>query len=254
MKFLAQTRNGKIIHDFVFALNEAMYYQEVLAGFMSQDKPILVRHDGCDFSGIDNLDDYTPVGSIDFVSAFLRTFYPKAENMLRPLNVPEELFPYAGREIANVICKDDFKPFWKYNEVYAKSIDEIKDQFNGLYDDIHGKNVAKDFRHCQVSEVIQIVSEWRVFVFQGQILDCRNYSGHFFVYPDPDRIIKMVKAYEPAAPAAYTLDVAVTTKGETVIIECHRFFSCGLYGFKDHKLLPYMFSQTWFQMKNNIGK
>lgn len=34
------------------------------------------------------------------------------------------------------------------------------------------------------------------------------------------------------------------------VVECHRFFSCGLYGFNDPAVLPYMFSQAWFEIKN----
>ena len=59
----------------------------------------------------------------------------------------------------------------------------------------------------------------------------------------------MVKVYDAAAPVAYTLDVAVTPEGKTVVIECHRFFSCGLYGFSDIAKYPKMLSQAWFQMK-----
>jgi len=54
----------------------------------------------------------------------------------------------------------------------------------------------------------------------------------------------MIKAYTKA-PVAHTLDVAISG-GETVIIEVHDFFSCGLYGFADHKILPFMFAR-WFQ-------
>ena len=54
-------------------------------------------------------------------------------------------------------------------------------------------------------------------------------------------------------PKAYTLDVAVIKKSEdcykTVIIEAHRFFSCGLYWFSDHAIIPKMFSQCWNEMK-----
>jgi hypothetical protein len=55
----------------------------------------------------------------------------------------------------------------------------------------------------------------------------------------------MIKAYSKEAPVAYTLDVGVNKK-HTFIIEAHDFFSCGLYGFADLKLLPLMFYR-WFR-------
>jgi len=45
-------------------------------------------------------------------------------------------------------------------------------------------------------------------------------------------------------PIAYTLDVGVVND-KTYIIEVHDFFSCGLYGFSNHQILPFMFSR-WF--------
>ena len=71
-------------------------------------------------------------------------------------------------------------------------------------------------------------------------------------FPDSYEIHKMVEDYKKS-PKTYTLDVAVIKKSEdcykTVIIEAHRFFSCGLYGFSDHARIPKMFSQCWNEMK-----
>jgi hypothetical protein len=57
-------------------------------------------------------------------------------------------------------------------------------------------------------------------------------------------------------PIAYTLDVGIKTETkETVIIEMHDFFSCGLYGFNDPFRYPYMLSQ-WFHefIRNNLRR
>ena len=48
------------------------------------------------------------------------------------------------------------------------------------------------------------------------------------------------------APVAYTLDIGVKWKeggNETFVIECHDFYSCGLYGFSDLNKLPFMFNR-----------
>ena len=255
MTFLCQTYGGKVIHDFVFELLQAETY-----AIWRGETFGIIFHEGTDFTDLrPRPDELTPVGSVEFVSEFLRAFHPKAEEALRPLNVPERLFPFAGRRITDIRNRDDFLRFRDgipgfqimRPDLYRKSNDKIKNDLNGLvsypYD-------ATDFRSSQVSEVIDIVSEWRAFVFRGEIRDLRNYSGDFTVFPDPERIRAMTDAYGDKAPVAYTLDVAVTAGGETVVIECHRFFSCGLYGFSDHKLIPYMLSQEWFEMRNTRNK
>ena len=240
MKFLIQTINKRIVHDFTFELTRCEEYYKWLG-----DPITLRRQEGMDFSKIKNPDHYVPVGSVEFVSAYLNTFYPDAKKALEPLNVPEVLFPFAGRSITNVRTPEDMIPFNDSALVFAKSLDRIKAPENGFIG-LPTFDRVKDF---QVSKPIDFMSEWRVFVFQDTIRDCRCYLGDQFAYPDPETIKRMVSAYKDA-PKAYTLDVGVTTKGETVVIECHRFFSCGLYGFSQQNIYPAMLSQTWFEMKN----
>ena len=241
MNYLVQTVNGQIVHDFTFALERSQEYFAWLGNKYS------IRHqEGFDFSKVKRPDNYTPVGTVEFVSAYLRAFYPEAEAALIPLNVPEQLFPFAGREIVNAKSVDDLKPFTKEWSVFSKSLTTIKSPDNGI------KSVFGDKFNglvgTQVSSLIDFVSEWRVFVFNGKILDCRNYQGDHFTYPNPDTIKEMVKTYTNA-PKVYTLDVGVTVDNKTVVVECHRFFSCGLYGFNQIHLYPVMLSQEWYEMK-----
>lgn len=252
MNFLLQTIDKKIVHDFGFALTKSKEFMDWSIG-----KQMSIRkYEGLDFSDIKNPDKYIPVGSVDFVSAYLNTFYPNAKKMLEPLNVPDVLFPFAGRDIMNIKTDEDLKQLYKFDEVFAKSMSVIKHPDNGWKHNPNNQmNKLLDldnYDNCigfQVSTYIEFLSEWRVFVFNGKILDCRNYLGDFFTYPNPNTIVNMVREYKDA-PVAYTLDVGVIPGGETVVIECHRFFSCGLYGFNDFYQYPYMLSQEWFEMKN----
>lgn len=86
------------------------------------------------------------------------------------------------------------------------------------------------------------------------MLDIRNYCGDFKLFPNVQTICEMVEVYKHDAPIAYTLDVGVDKTGSTFVIECHDFFSVGLYGFNDNNKLPYMFLR-WYQQyltTNNI--
>lgn len=250
MNFLIQTINGQIVHDFAFELLQSIPFVKVWRG----DDSHFRLKEGTDFKDITDPDKYIPVGDVEFVSEYLKAFYPHAEKALRPLNVPECLFPFAGRKICNVYYRDDFEPMKGIKDIFSKDMDTIKSPFNGIHCDVPTYYESKDFEHEQVSEVIDILSEWRVIVFQGTIQHIGNYSGEPLVFPDAETIRQMASTYEKSgeAPVAYTLDVAVTKDTKTVVIECHRFFSCGLYGFNDVLKLPYMFSQTWFEIKRNI--
>lgn len=240
-KFLIQTINKKLIYDFTFEMNVCEEYYEWI------NRPIKLRkYEGIDFDKIKRPNQYVPVGSVEFVSAYLEKLYPEARKALEPLNVPEQLFPFAGRAIANITKPEDLNQFGNAVLLYRKSMTTIKDPNNGWI----GLPEFDRCRDCQISTPIDdIISEWRVFVFNGEILDVRNYRGDFFVCPDEETVSNMVKVYKNS-PRAYTLDVAVTSKGETVVIECHRFFLCGLYGFSQPNVYPAMLSQEWFEMKN----
>lgn len=241
MRFLVQKINKKIVHDFVFELQLAKSYYE----WANRDKIILKYIEGTDFSEIRNPDLYIPIGSVEFVSAYLMKFYPNAKDSLLPINVPECLFKYAGRKIANITDSGQLIGFNK--DVFVKSNRKIKDETNGVAEITDGS----DYTGYQVSELIDILSEWRVFVFHNQIQFIANYSGDCTVFPDANVIRQMIDEYKDS-PRAYTIDVAVKDgeKQETVVMECHRFFSCGLYGYSDHGRIPIMFSQEWFEMKN----
>ena len=208
MKFLVQRINNKTVHDFVFALERAKDFArwrgESLAIRYLNDVNLLgttVRS---------SWHSYIPVGSVGFVSAYLRTFYPEAVRALVPLNIPKSLRGYAGRPVRDVLTPDDMPTIGEGVEVFRKSLTTIKDETNGFLT----RPVFGDCRGYQISPRIKMLSEWRAFVFNGQILDLRCYAGDFFLHPDPDIVRGMVRDYADA-PVAYTLDVAVVPGGKT---------------------------------------
>ena len=248
MNFLVQKVNNRIVNDFCFELTLAKDYldwrREKMAIRYLNDINLMC-------SAIKNPDRYIPVGTVEFVSCYLKAFYPEAIKALRPLNVPEVLFPFAGRAIVNVNTLEDIKRlpkgswYWKSNKV-------IKHIANGVVpiDADAGQFIGK-----QVSQFIPIDSEWRLFIFKNKIQYAANYAGDPLLFPRYSQIMKMVETYSKEAPVAYTLDVGINLNWNehgvnTFVIECHRFFSCGLYGFNDHATIPYMFSQEWSEMKN----
>ena len=244
MKFLIQKIGNDIVHDFSFELIQSKKYWDWLG-----KNEISIRYTNEVIPERIAYDNYIPIGSVEFVSEYLRRFYPMSERMLYPLNVPDMLIPFAGRRVKDIHTIKDLYCFHDSEYVFRKNNYKIKDDRNGLY--LMKDSGLHNLIGFQVSDRIDIESEWRVFVFHDEIQHISNYSGDPLLMPDVTRIRNMVDAYKDESPVAYTLDVGINNNGNTIIIECHRFFSCGLYGFSDYSKIPYMFSQTWFQMKKN---
>jgi hypothetical protein len=220
MKFLIQTFEDKIKHDFSFTLIQSIEYQN----WLRQDNSfVYVTSDSV------MLPDYCPIGSVEFVCEYLKKYFGLIP---KPINIPLELMKreYLNRTVINGTEKDIS------GIMFIKSNDKIK-HFTEICDQAPEGNY-------QISSVIEIDSEWRAFIYQGKLVGLQYYSGEFTLFPDVKKIQKMIEDYT-LCPIAYTLDVAIS-EGETVIIEVHDFFSCGLYGFSDHKILPFMFFK-WFK-------
>jgi hypothetical protein len=219
MKFLIQTINGKVKHDFSFTLLESIEFQN----WLRNDKSFEV----C-FTDEPTMPNYIPIGSVEFVSKYIVDYYGMTP---KPKNIPLELIGknWTGRTVINGTEKDII------GEKFVKSNDKIK-SFTEIC------KIAPEGNY-QISDLIDIESEWRAFIFEGKLVGLQNYSGEFDIFPNVDKIKAMINAYK-TQPIAFTLDVAISNN-DTVIIEVHDFFSCGLYGFSEHKILPFMFSK-WF--------
>lgn len=219
MKFLIQTINGKVKHDFSFTLLESIEFQN----WLRNDKSFEV----C-FTDEPTMPNYIPIGSVEFVSKYITDYYGITP---KPKNIPFELIGknWTGRTVVNGTEKDIIgEKFVKSNDMIKSFTEICKTAPEGNY---------------QISDLIDIESEWRAFVYEGKLVGLQNYSGEFDIFPNVDKVKAMINAYK-TQPIAFTLDVAISNN-DTVIIEVHDFFSCGLYGFSEHKILPFMFSK-WF--------
>jgi hypothetical protein len=237
MKFLIQKCNGKLVHDFSFTLLQTLEY----LNWINDDRPIKHRFINTDITSgreapiafKDCHKSYTPVGSVEFVSQFLKRFYGLTP---KPINIPLELFGMTNRKVFNGTDADVPK-----DKTYiVKSNDVIKGYMDYVHPNHHSLLTKGNY---QISEVIDIESEWRCFVYHGKLVGLQNYTGDFTVFPNVDVINDMIRIYK-SAPVAYTLDVGVCNQN-TFVIEVHDFFSCGLYGFNDPQALPYMLHR-WF--------
>jgi hypothetical protein len=115
----------------------------------------------------------------------------------------------------------------------------------------------KDFRACVgaqentevwCSDVVNFVSEYRCFIRYGEILDAKNYNGDCFISPNKEILTSIIRDYKDA-PNAYTIDLGVTDKGETLLIEVNEGYSVGAYGLNSIKYAK-LLATRWSQLTN----
>ena len=182
---------------------------------------------------------YCPVGSIEFCNKH------GIETM--PRNIPPQLKGYAcGLVLSDKNEMKDNTCYW-----HVKSSDQLKRPRNGMYSDI--SKITFEDGHFQAVEWLDdgFISEWRVFVLDGHIIDMQNYAGDIWTLPSKNTIMHMIYDFEHApgmnVPPAYTLDVGIVAYKllNTKVIEVHDFYACGTYNFNDHYHYPIMLWEWW---------
>ena len=181
-----------------------------------------------------------PIGSVEFVQNFLK------QNSLPPLkavNVPPELndVRFLSRKVWNLDSKNELPVIV---EKYSGKLVVKPGQTPKLFDTTTTRYLHEipDGEPLFISEFLSdIHAEWRAFVLQGRIRSIRPYMLRRWVCPDRAMVEEMAKLV--SLPSC-TIDVAVLSNGQTVLIEVHPFISCGLYGFEGPDLLR-MVSAAW---------
>lgn len=230
-----------VAHDFSFTLIEAIkyhnwYYNEEKYDYILQeDTELLLDYDNKPYKEV--LESIIPIGSVEFVLKYLNNYY-NIKN-IKPLNIPDELnkHKYTKRHITSLRNLGDV-PINSNKKVFVKSKNKIK----GFTDIVTFYDMPTN-EDLLISDLIDIQSEWRAFVYKNKLYGLQNYVGDFTMFPDVKLINEMILDYNN--DGAYTLDIGINDKDGTFIIELHDFFSCGLYGFADYRVLPLMFINTW---------
>ena len=96
------------------------------------------------------------------------------------------------------------------------------------------------------SEVVHFDTEWRGFVLNQELIGLKHYKGDFGKIPDVS-IIQAAIAKYTSAPAAYSIDVALTYAGKTVLVEINDAFALGSYGLDPVKYAQ-MIEARWDQI------
>jgi len=241
-QFLIQSEHGIPLHDFGFQMIEACRYKNWFND--SSDYTYLLT-DNFTFitKASEEVSNFIPIGSIKFVHNFLKQYHNISE--LKPINIPKELRfdKYLKRECWFNNTKEFIVKIYNGEKLpvkkFIKSSQKVK-HFTEITDDL---SIVPDGRYF-FSELINIESEWRCFIYNKRLVGLQNYSGDFTLFPDLSIIYNSIYDYKDC-PWAYTLDVGINKEDGTFIIEIHNFYSVGLYGFADNRILPDMFEKSF---------
>lgn len=205
------------------------YHEMILADFFYENKQYKKKED----FPIE-YENAIPLGTIDFVTAYLNIF--KGISKMNPIEIPPCLRTdeFLKRKYAIMQGKDVPKTGY----YFIKNVSTLKtfsfcgriDSMSNEPDFLTGKKPIKDDEIYQVSEVVPIQSEYRVYIIDGKVYAIAYYDGDPCVFPDAKLIHKanLIYSMQKDYPVSYTMDVMVNNRG-TSIIEVHPLFSCGIY-------------------------
>ena len=184
--------------------------------------------------------DYVPIGRIPFVNKYFKTQFGIEQQ--NPIEIPKMLRTTDFLKRNYKIVKGSNLP--RKGTYFIKNVSVLKNfTYDGnleyfLFDDMFEPKTSEfdttlriNSEHLfQVSEHVDIRSEWRVYIVMGKIVNISNYDGDTTLFPDMEFIKKVDSMYRTQEdyPKSYSFDVMVTTRG-TALIEVHTFSSLGLY-------------------------
>jgi len=166
------------------------------------------------------------IGSIDT----MKILFKNINKIPEPIDYPNSVKHLFNREIITTNLHNfivDFNPEYPkfIKPVYTKTFD------GALISKISDLNYLKNIEDVEVfvSDPINILSEYRAFVYKKDLIYCCNYNGDFKLSPNYDYIYNLIKSYKDQ-PIAYTIDVAILDDGSTTCIEFNDFWAIGAYG------------------------
>lgn len=230
MLFVLQKESQDLDID-VLTLKEELKHQKITHQYVEMSLQELRAFDFKKFAG-KNLSTVIPVGSLDFVREFLRINY--AIPKMWPIEVPNELRqPHLLNREYQLLDYRDVEELT--GKKFIKYASELK--VFSYWDDIPTlvKNNYLQPGLYVVSELVDMVAEYRVFVHRDKIVGIQFYDGNPLKLVSSDnlkRVQEMVLRYSANnnRPQSYTLDIGILKNGKVSIIEIHPWCSVGLYG------------------------
>jgi hypothetical protein len=179
------------------------------------------------------------VGSVEMCKGWLQQYYTV------PYAIDLSVFnKYLGRKIDTVLVKDLEYP------TFIKPVIDVKaftgfEAVNESYVQIFAEGYTG---HVWSQEIVDIVSEYRMYITNNKILGMKHYSGDCLVFPDAKFIAECFEFSKTVLDYhSYALDFGVLSDGRTILIEPNDGWAIGNYGLEPS--LYYRFIRNrWLQL------
>lgn len=166
---------------------------------------------------------------------------------------PSALHPYLHRRIWQNTLHELYNWVFEGNPpVFAKP-NGRKKRFTGQVfqnvNDLHRAEGASKSTLIWCSEVVNWLSEYRVFIIKGEVVGIQHYSGDPTIHIDKQIVTEALVLFEQSSDvtAAYALDFGVLADGNTALVEWNDGFSLGSYGL-DKKFYTDMLISRWIEL------
>lgn len=203
----------------------------------------------------DRFKEYYPFGTIPFINYWLKYYFNKE---MQPIEIPKILRTeqFLNRDY-KIVSRDEVPAHGKW---FIKNVSRLKGgSFLGYSESWQlSKSDHKESDLFAISSPITILSEYRVYVIDKEIVNISCYDGQPTIFPNIDIIKEMVYLINNnnELPNSFTLDIAVTNKS-TVVLEVHPFAVIGLYStiWDDNLINAYIEGINWYKNNNyNLRK
>lgn len=163
------------------------------------------------------------------------------------IDYPKSIEKFLGRKVRKSTINAIYNDPDSWN-VFVKPIRNkaFKGRVIKSTHDLIGCGTCGDDTEVYISDVVNFISEYRVFVRYGQILDMRHYGGMWDVFPDPAVIKDCIDSFIDS-PKAYAVDFGVTDDGRTLLVEVNTTCSIGSYGLDAIKYAKFI-STRWAEL------
>lgn len=202
------------------------------------------------FGDVETLEDLGPeVGVVGYMGDVHQALRQLGKTPPKPLDYPEVLQGYLGRAVYRATLGEVYASTQRF---FVKPLEPklftgfLWNGPQGAYVRLAGLPIETD---VWISEIVEFLSEYRVFVLDGQILDVRRYKGVWSRALNTSSVEEAVATYcqDPSCPKAFCLDLGVTPKSECCLVEANSAYSFGHYGLRS-ELYAQMLESSWQEM------
>lgn len=219
---------AKVYIRYKESLPESEMMFSALAGFEARGTEVAPFYG---FGDIEELEDLgLEVGIVGYIGDVWRALRKLGKPKPSPLDYPEALRYMLGRDIERALLGDVRN---RTNPgIFVKPVNhKVFTGFvmTGSFDDSIRLAPYPPDEEVWLSPVVDFLSEYRCYVLRGEVLGAHFYKGDWSRAPSRKAVEGAVAAWEDQ-PVSWTLDVGVTSKGETLLIEVNDGYSIGNYG------------------------